>query len=300
MPSVDIVYNPNAGRGRAANLAAAVAAALGEIGYIAALFTIAEYLGDGEHQGGLFKRPRADRIVTLGGDGTVRAVVEALIARFNHQSPPVAVLAMGTANLVARHLRLPWRDETGLGQLVNAIASGATVEMDVPTANGQPFLVMCSVGFDAQVVHEVALRRSGPIRKVNYLPALARSIVGFRSDPIEVIVDGERLFGPGPAMVVVANAPEYGTGFSMNPNATSGDGLLDVTVFNMRSHVHLAYTALHAVTRRIARGAAIMTTGHEVEIRGGSAPAQIDGEAFGSTPIRIGLLRHRQRFIVAG
>lgn len=299
MPSVDIVYNPNSGRGRAAALAAGVAAALKDARHDATLFTIAEYLGTAAAPGAISTRPAANCIVTLGGDGTVRAVVECTIARFGDASPPVAVLAMGTANLVARHLKLPWKEDAGLALLVDAIAAGQTVAMDLPTANGQPFLLMCSVGFDAHVVHQVALKRKGPISKMSYLPALARSLVGFRTDPIEVLADGQPLFGPGPAMVVVANAPEYGTGFSMNPNATSGDGWLDVTVFNMGHHLHLAKTAYHAVMQRIESGAAIMTTATQVEIRGDAAHAQIDGEAFGTTPIRIGLLPHRQRFIVA-
>src|SRR6266516_5912362 len=44
-----------------------------------------------------------DAVFTLGGDGTVMEVLGALA----HQGPPVGVLGGGTANVVARTLRIP-------------------------------------------------------------------------------------------------------------------------------------------------------------------------------------------------
>lgn len=287
---VDIVFNPNSGRGRAPLLAAEVAEALGLAGFDTRRLTIAQYLGQPIDGG-------AACIVTVGGDGTVRAIVEGLCNRFAGDGPPIAVLALGTANLVARHLQLPWSDVTRLDTLVRAIAEGRTREMDLPTANGRPFLLMCSAGFDAQVVHELAALRRGPITKLSYVPALAKSWLGFRGDSIEVRADAQLLFGPAPGLVIVANAPEYGTGFTLNPSATSNDGQLDVTVFTMEGRKHIVTTAWHAVTRQVGRAAAIMTTASVVDITG-TAPAQIDGEPFGHAPVHVALLPYRQRFIV--
>lgn len=293
MKRVDVVYNPNAGRGKAAALALRVAERLAARGWAAQPSTIGEFLSPG----GVIERG-SDCVVTLGGDGTIRAVVEGLASKFAENSPPIAVLAMGTANLVSRHLALPWDERQGLDRLIDAVDAGNTRSVDLPLANGKPFLLMCSVGFDAQVVHEVAARRRGPITKLDYVPAFARSVLGFRSDAIQVRADGRKVFGPAPAFVVVANAAEYGTGFSMNPTATSDDGVLDLTIFDASERKHLMATAFHAVTNRITEGAAVFRTAKEIDITGDAAPAQIDGEALGHVPIHIGLLPYRQRFIV--
>ena len=290
MRRVDIVFNPNAGRGRAALLAADVAERLRADACDARSMTIAEYLGRAIDDG-------ADCVVTLGGDGTIRAVVEGLSNAFGDRAPPIAVMAMGTANLVALHLALPWSAVANHALLVRAIRDGHTRGVDVPTANGSVFLLMCSVGFDARVVHELSSRRRGPINKLHYLPAVARSWIGFAPQAIEVIADGRPLFGPAPAMVVVANAAEYGAGFPLSPHAITDDGVLDVSVFPMDDRKGLVTTAFHAATRRVGRAATILTTARDVEIRG-EAFAQIDGEPFGTPPLRIGLLPHRQRFIV--
>ena len=293
MNRVEIVFNPNAGRGRAATLARDVASRLSARGMAAATSTIGEFLAEG----GTIARG-CDIVVALGGDGTVRAIVEGLAARFAERSPPVAMLAMGTANLIARHLALPWGEGVGIDLLLDAIDAGQTRGVDLPLANGRPFLLMCSIGFDAQVVHEVAARRTGPISKLNYLPAFARSMMEFRKDELEVRADGKLVFGPAPALVIVANAAEYGTGFSLNPTATSDDGTLDLTIFDAGHRKHLLSTAFHAVTNQISDGAAIVMTAKQIDITGDAAPAQVDGEAFGYVPVHIGLLPYRQRFIV--
>lgn len=288
---IDIVFNPNAGRGRSPLLAADVSRALERCGMTSRRLTIGQYLS-----APIDPSPRC--VCTLGGDGTVRAIVEALALQHADRSPPIAVVALGTANLIARHLNLPWNADGGFDRLVDAITAGQTRAMDIPTANGSPFLLMCSCGFDAQVVHELAAHRSGPISKFTYIPALARSWLGFHGNVIEVHADGKLIFGPEPAMVVVANAPEYGTGFTLNPNATSNDGVLDLTIFSMQERIHLISTAWAAVTGTVGKAAALMTTARSVKLLGDS-PVQIDGEAFGRTPIDIVMSTHRQRFIVA-
>ncbi len=290
MQRVHIVFNPNAGKGRSPIVAADISRALEEFGIESTRQTIAQYMG-----------APIDRdcrcVCALGGDGTVRAVVDGMADQHAEHAPPIAVVALGTANLIAKHLALPWSAEAGLDRLIRAIADGKTRSMDIPTANGKPFLIMCSSGFDAQVVHELAAHRTGPISKLDYLPALARSWLGFTGNVVEVHADGKKLFGPEPAMVVVANAPEYGTGFTLNPNASSGDGLLDLTIFSMAERKHLVSTAWAAVTRTVGNAAALMTTARSIHLLG-DCPAQFDGEAFGRTPIDIRLLPFQQRFIV--
>lgn len=290
MKRVFIVFNPNSGRGRSPLIAADIAKLLELQGIESVRLTLGQYLSS---------TTSADCtcVCALGGDGTVRAIVDTFAREHAVASPPIAVVALGTANLISKHLAVPWSAQAGLDLLVQAIVGGNTRDMDIPTANDKPFLIMCSSGFDAQVVHELAAHRSGPITRFSYLPALARSWLGFDGNPVEVHADGKRIFGPEPALVVVANAPEYGTGFTFNPNASSNDGKLDLTIFSMQERKHVVSTAWAAVTGTVGKAAALMTTATTLEIHGDS-PAQIDGEAFGRTPVRIALLPFRQRFVV--
>src|SRR3981081_1577189 len=64
-----------------------------------------------------------DAVFTLGGDGTVMEVLSALA----HQGPPVGVLAGGTANVVARTLRIPLNP----ARAVPLLLSGDEAMMDL-------------------------------------------------------------------------------------------------------------------------------------------------------------------------
>src|SRR5262249_56287152 len=92
-------------------------------------------------------------VVAAGGDGTL---VEVL-----NRAPgvPVALLPLGTENLVARFCGIARSPRT----LAGIIATGNVREIDVARANERTFCLMAGAGFDAAVVHRVHARRRGHI-----------------------------------------------------------------------------------------------------------------------------------------
>lgn len=96
----------------------------------------------------------ASVVVAAGGDGTVRAVADALSGR----GVPMGLIPMGTGNLLARNLDLPLGD---VRELVQVALGGRDHSVDVgflraEGADAQPgdhlFLVMAGIGFDAAMV----------------------------------------------------------------------------------------------------------------------------------------------------
>lgn len=66
--------------------------------------------------------PRADRLLAVGGDGTLHQVVNGMLEAFppglEERPPPLAVVPMGTGNDFARALELP-RDPAGLARILS-------------------------------------------------------------------------------------------------------------------------------------------------------------------------------------
>jgi len=93
-------------------------------------------------------------VVSGGGDGTV-----ALVANQTPPDTPIAVLPLGTENLLGKYVRAP-RDAPAVAQ---QILTGATVRFDVGLANGKMFLLMAGCGFDADVVRRMHAARRGHI-----------------------------------------------------------------------------------------------------------------------------------------
>lgn len=90
-------------------------------------------------------------MVAAGGDGTVDDLLN------RHPELPLAILPLGTENLLARYLGFRL-DGSWLAKI---IALGHVREMDLARANGRLFCTVASAGFDASIVRDVHSRRSG-------------------------------------------------------------------------------------------------------------------------------------------
>ena len=108
-------------------------------------------------------------IVAAGGDGTVGSVVN------RHADMPIASLPLGTENLLARHLQIP-RCGSFVARLIK---HGAMQSFDVGSVNGQQFLLMLSVGVDADVVRRLHTSRRGNIRHSSYIRPIFGSFCGY-------------------------------------------------------------------------------------------------------------------------
>lgn len=293
-----IQTNPTSGRGRGPRLAAAVCRELANTGYEPVLHTepptriSADQMLD----------DRLEAIVVVGGDGTLRDVAE----RMCELGPPsrwrpLLPVPLGTANLMARHLGFPDSEKQAARRAVAALQRGSRRALDAAAINGRLFLLMAGVGVDAWIVHELTRRRRGPISKLSYVRPAFASLRHYRFHPVSVRLDGREVFGPEPAIVFIANVPEYGTGFPMLPGARPDDGKLDVLIVPTRSQIRVAATfALAAVRQHVRLPGAILRHATRVEIESDQPlPVQADGDVAGHTPARIELLPLRLPFIVA-
>jgi diacylglycerol kinase (ATP) len=294
-PGVLIFSNPISGRGRGAQIARRLERRLATEGYDVKTFLkpadrvpVDELLG-------------AQTAIVIGGDGTLRAVSARLLAA-GETPPPLLIVPMGTANLMGKHLGLAWDDEHVDDQVLDVMRHGRVVELDAATANRELLLLVAGVGLDAQVVHELDKRRSGPISYLSYaLPALT-ALGTYAYPPVTVTVDGKDVFGPAPAMVFVGNVPEYGTGFPILPLASPTDGVLDVCVLPCRSREELFELALRAAAGEHLHGEDVVyAKGKHIHVDSSEpVPVQVDGEAAGHTPLSIDLLPNRLGFMVPG
>ena len=333
MPTVLIFANPISGRGRGKKIAERLERRLTAEGYAVQVFLQRANQIPADQLDG-----DAAAVIVIGGDGTLRTVVERLQqqadipkpeaeavgdapgtwgARFSREEPgalptasasglleisipPLLIVPMGTANLMGQHLAIRWDDAKLEDQIVNTLRTGKKIHLDTATANGRLLLLIAGVGLDAKVVHALEERRSGPISHLSYLGPILHAIATYRYPPLTVTVDGKTLFGPSPALVFVGNIPEYGTGFSMLPMASSTDQLLDVCVLPCRSRAELISHVLRAAAGEHLHGENVVyRRGRQIVIDSPEPiPVQVDGEAAGHTPLAVNLLPTRLTFIV--
>jgi diacylglycerol kinase (ATP) len=238
-------------------------------------------------------------IVAIGGDGTLRAVAGRFLDALS-TIPPLLPVPMGTANLMGRYLGIDWRAADFGQRIVQSLKRGKISMLDAADVNGQIFLLMASVGVDAQVIHEMDNLRRGPIKYASYVLPAALAIANYHYNALEVIADDEEIFASAPAMAMVANISEHGVGFPLAPDARPDDGMLDILVIPVESPVDAVQKFLHAAAgEHLLIEGVVYTRGKRIEIRSPEpAPIQIDGDSAGYTPAVINLLPVRVPFVV--
>jgi diacylglycerol kinase (ATP) len=284
---VHVIANPTAGRGRTPRLLAAVEAALVARGAIVTTFLTAK-AGDATTHVGTLAPSSIDRLVIIGGDGTLH---EAVNGRPAPLPWPVAIVPVGTANLVARDVGMPLHSNAAA--YADVILDGEPWTVDLLDTDCGRALAVCGAGLDAEVVHAVAsARRSGLGGYARWMFPIAKTFIEYSPPQLEVELDGRRVACEA---AIVQNTRCYGGLFTLSPTARMDDGRLDVVVFleaRRRDHFRLLTTAYIG---RLAhdRGVRILT-GTSVAIRSvrSARPVamQIDGDPAGTTPFTARIL----------
>jgi diacylglycerol kinase (ATP) len=280
MKRVVCLFNPISGAGRARARAEAVGKALRDAGLEAVLLETRREAAEGWLDPAL---PGASALVVCGGDGAVRLASGSA----SRAGVPVLQCPSGTENLFARAFGM----RPDPNAIVAAVQAGRTRRIDTAEANGEPFLIMASIGFDAEVVHDLAVHRDGPISHWSYLRPILRQLRRWVAPRLKVAVDGH-LVADAEAFAIVGNLRQYARGLDPARLADPTDGLLDALVFPARragSLVRWALeiaTGMHVHDRRLA-----YRVGRRIEIES-STPIrmQLDGDAAdgpASTNVRI-------------
>ena len=165
-------------------------------------------------------------VVICGGDGTIMACLGALAGT----EVPVALLPLGTGNLLARNLGVPIELADALAVAVN----GDDRRIDLGRVGDKPFSVMAGIGFDAAMMADASERMK---QHVGW-PAYAVSGLRHLRDPVmrvQLRIDDNPPLRRLARTVLVGNVGELQGGLELLPDAAADDGLLDVVVVAPRT-----------------------------------------------------------------
>ena len=237
-------------------------------------------------------------VVAAGGDGTVR-----LVAERTPSGTPLAVLPLGTENLLARYLELTASPQ----QLAAVVAAGLACRLDAGQANGQFFSLMAGCGFDADVVRRLHEARRGHIHHLSYAKPILDAIRSYEYPELRVryapaeSADDELSAEIAARWVFVVNLPRYAGGLSFAPKASGADGLLDVCTFKEGSLWYgLMYLGGVMLGQHESMQDFVRVRTRRLRIESsGPVPLQLDGDPGGTLPAEIRVLPQRLTLLVA-
>jgi diacylglycerol kinase (ATP) len=225
-----------------------------------------------------------DRIVVAGGDGSIG--LTALLAA--ELGVPLAVVPVGTANDFARALGIPLDLEEAAALAREADAP--TRHAELALADRRPFVNAASTGLSVVAAREARPHKSrlGPLA---YAVGAIKAAVTASPLRCSVRCDGRECHNGRAWQVVVGATGAFGGGSEIG-GTRPDDGLLDVAIVPAGSRASLARRAWGMKRGRLTkqsdvehhRGATI-----EVDVAGGRATFNVDGEVCHCDPARFAL-----------
>lgn len=274
-----VIYNPAAGQWRQRRLRTTLAALKG-LGCAITLFATGKP-GDAETKAASLSTSDCDVVVAAGGDGTINEVANGLAAA-NGPLPPLAIIPLGTANVLATEIGLRGNPRN----VARAIAGLARMNVHLGQANGRFFLMMAGVGFDAHVVANVDLALKRRTGKVAYVLETLVQGMRYGFPPCRVTVDGTPYKA---CSVVVCNGRHYGGPFVAAPKASLADPAFEVCLLEQGGWRHVLRYGIALVLGRLSTLPDVkILTGHVLRIEGEAGlPVQGDGDIIAHLPVEI-------------
>jgi YegS/Rv2252/BmrU family lipid kinase len=216
-----------------------------------------------------------DLLIACGGDGTVTACAEGVAGT----GVPLAVIPLGTGNLLARNVGVPM----GLEEALEVALAGGQQPVDAGRANGKLFLVMAGLGLDARMLDDT----SEPLKKRLGWLAYALTAVRHLADrPMKVTVsaDGGRPRRHRASALIIGNVGWLQGGVPLLPDARPDDGVLDAVVLIAGGLAGWLAVAADILLRRRAHGGTHRIRFAELQVTlNPEQPWELDGEVMGST-----------------
>ena len=205
-----------------------------------------------------------DLIIVAGGDGTVRAVAEAV----RGHDVPVALLPSGTGNLLARNLKMSLTDVPGS---IHAAFTGTDKKIDLgmirieredKSRDEHAFVVMTGMGLDAKMIANT----DEDLKKKAGWAAYIKAIVTSLRDPNELhfrfrLDDGSTKRAVVHTLIL-GNCGSLPANIMLMPEAVLDDGLFDLMMTRpggvlgwIRVWVKVAWT--NGIVRRTKAGKAL-------------------------------------------
>lgn len=235
----------------------------------------------------------AEVVIAAGGDGTINEVIQGLA----HTGSSLGALPLGTVNVWSREAGYSSR----VGDAARQLVSGRRVTLDLGRVGDRFFLLMVSVGLDAEVTGALGGARDHK-QRLGILPYIVRTaqlIPRYRGAAIEIGLDG-RQWRHDALMVLVSNTRLYGGVARPIPRAVANDGMLDVRVFAGSRPVHTVQHLLAILMSRLdSRRSGEFARARRVSIAADPPLAvQVDGDPIGMTPIEIVVEHHALDVVV--
>lgn len=162
---------------------------------------------------------RVDLVIVGGGDGTLNAAIAGLI----ETQLPLGILPLGTANDLARTLKIP----PSIPEACQVIAGRNVERIDIGSVNDHYFFNVASFGLSVEITQKLTKQAKRRWGSLAYAIAAIQAL--WQTRPFTAhIQTGDRVETVKAIQVAVGNGLYYGGGLAVAQDATIDDERLDL------------------------------------------------------------------------
>jgi diacylglycerol kinase (ATP) len=213
----------------------------------------------------------ANRIIAVGGDGTVKLVANYLV----NTDKQLGILPAGSANGLAKELGIPAKPQ----EAIEYCLSPNTQEIHLVKINNELCIHLADIGFNAFLVKTFEQQKGRGMW--GYIKAALKIIWRHPHMEINIQTDGKEIRQRA-AMLVIANATRYGSGAVINPLGKLNDELFEIVVVKKISFREIFKMMVTHKPYDKDKTEVFQTSGIEIVSRR-RAHFQVDGEYLGKT-----------------
>jgi len=176
-----------------------------------------------------------DIVAAAGGDGTVRAVAEAL----RGTKTALGLLPSGTGNLLARNLDVAITVEENISTIFTG--RDRTIDLglvEITRTDGRSsihaFAVIAGIGIDAQMMAKTKPGLKKAVGWLAYIDGGVRALPEIRPFKMRLRIDGSQWRSTSAHTIMVGNCGNLQGGILLMPDAKPDDGILDFMVLRPR------------------------------------------------------------------
>lgn len=170
-------------------------------------------------------------IVICGGDGTISPVISFLL----NIKVNIGIIPTGSGNGLAFTAKIPRSADKAL----EVIFTGKTSCVDAFLINGKLSCMLSGIGLDAQVAYDFSLQKKRGLStyiKQTFKNFLAASPYHFELNVHSKHIKTDAFF------ICIANSNQFGNNFTIAPEASLNDGLLDIIVVKKMSKLRIIWS----------------------------------------------------------
>ena len=247
-------------------------------------------------------RGGAERVVAMGGDGTINEVVNGF---FDERGAPIApdasfaVIPFGTGGDFRRTVELP----TEIADAARVIAANHRRKIDVgrleftATGGGRALRMFANIAsFGVSGVVDRLVNESGKkLGRLSFLAATARATWSYKNQRVQLVFDGKDRLEATINTVAIANGKYFGGAMMVAPHAELDDGQFDVVAMGdfgfgeLLASGRRLYKGTHLTMAKVTARRARVVEAEPID-PAAVVELDIDGENPGRLPARFELV----------